>query len=432
MFIQSNFKVDYGKACYDNLIFSEADKRVLRGLASQVAEISARPVMSERKKLWTRHNDLKGTRPLILADPENGWNEIITPDNIQCLNNVAQYWEFYLRKLIFWADQLSDDFIVEPVFDLPLVYDETRWSIEGSELKATDKTYDEKGGAYHIDSILTDYSMIDRIRKPVLTIDQAKSQALLETAHEIFDGLLEVRSHTVWYWSLGMTDEYAFLRGMDKLMYDFYDEPECVHAVMEQLTQGMMEKIDFLEANGLYHLNNDWTYVGSGGIGYSSQLPADGFSGKVRTKDMWVLLESQITVGVSPAMFEEFIWPYQKRIADRFGLLCYGCCEPMDERFDIVRRASNLRRVSVSPWANKSIMSEKLGDSYIYSMKASPSPLALSSLDEELVRKEIRDALQIASGNHLEIIMKDNHTLGHQPLNLIRWTQIAKEEVERL
>ena len=33
--------------------------------------------------------------------------------------------------------------------------------------------------------------------------------------------------------------------------------------------------------------------------------------------------------------------------------------------------------------------------------------------------------------NHVEIIMKDNHTLGKNPQNLIRWTQIAREEVNK-
>lgn len=432
MYMQSNFRVDYGKADYSNLVFDAADCQVLKDLAKKVQEIAALPMMQERKQLWTKHNDLEMTRPLILADPEHGWNEIITPDQILCKNNIAQYWEYYLRKLIHWGTVLDDDFVVEAIFDLPHVYSETPWGIEGSELQVTNKSYIEGGGAYHIDKILTDYELIDRIRKPKLSIDYEKSTFLLEVAEDIFSNILNVRQHSVWYWSLGLTDEYVFLRGMEDLMFDFYDEPEKVHEVMEILMNALLEKVDYLEQEKLFHLNNDWTYVGSGGIGYTNQLPQADFSGHVRTKDLWLLLESQITVGVSPEMFAEFIWPYQKQIAERFGLLCYGCCEPLDERIDIIKEAKNLRRVSVSPWANQEWMSEKLARDYVYSLKLSPTPLASSNMDENTVRSQLRESLKTCRNNQLELIMKDNHTLGHNPNNLTRWTQIAREEVENL
>ena len=432
MFAQSNIRLDFNKARYDDLNFSAADRAILRELGQQVAEIAARPIMAERRILWRKHNDLERTRPLILADPENGWNEIITQDQIRCTNNIAQYWEFYLRKLIYWGNELDDDFTVEAIFDLPHVYSETPWGVAGSAKHATDRAVTEQGSAYHIDAVLEDYAQISQITRPQLTIDFDKSNQLYTTAHEIFDGVLKVRQHSVWYWSLGLTDEYAFLRGMENLLYDFYDEPDAVHEVMGILTDGMLAKVDYLESQGLFHLNNDHTYVGSGGLGWTSQLPADRYKGYTRTQDMWLLLESQITIGVSPEMFAEFIWPYQKRIADRYGLLCYGCCEPMDDRFEIVKQAKNLRRVSVSPWANKAKMAEFLGDGYVYSMKPSPTPLAQKTLDEALCRAEIREGLSLTRNNHVEILMKDNHTLGKNPQNLVRWTQIAREEINRL
>jgi hypothetical protein len=49
-----------------------------------------------------------------------------------------------------------------------------------------------------------------------------------------------------------------------------------------------------------------------------------------------------------------------------------------------------------------------------------------------VVRKRIRDILNIVKGCIIEIIMKDNHTIGKNPDNVIRWTQIAREEAERI
>lgn len=368
----------------------------------------------------------------MLCDPENGWNEIVTDSQIKCVNSIARHWENYLRKLIFWGNEMNDDYVVEPYFDLPYVYKEKLWGVAGSNKKASEKKTQLDGGAYHIETVLEDYSQIKDITKPELDIDYKTTENLLETAHEIFDGNLSPRTNTVWFWSVGLTDEFTFLRGMDKLLYDFYDEPESIHQVMDILLKGTMEKLDFLEANNLFCLNNDGTYVGSGGIGFIDTLPPADFDGKVKTKDMWALAESQVTIGVAPDMFKEFIFPYQKKLMERFALTCYGCCEPMDERIDIVRTVSNLRRVSVSAWANKQIMADKLKHDYIYSMKPTPAHLAMPKMDEELVRREIKEALKITRDNCLEIVMKDNHTLGNNPDNLKNWVKIVREEIESM
>ncbi len=130
-------------------------------------------------------------------------------------------------------------------------------------------------------------------------------------------------------------------------------------------------------------------------------------------------------------MFEEFIFKYQLPILKLFGLNCYGCCEPIEKRWSIVKKIPNLRRVSVSSWANFEQMRENLRDDYIYSLKMTPTDLAVPFMDEDVVRRRIRDILNIAKGCIIEIIMKDNHTIGNNPDNVIRWTRIAREEVEK-
>ncbi|GAI45767.1 unnamed protein product, partial [marine sediment metagenome] len=133
-----------------------------------------------------------------------------------------------------------------------------------------------------------------------------------------------------------------------------------------------------------------------------------------------------------PEMFAEFIFPYQLPILERFGLNCYGCCEPLDKRWRVVKNAPRLRRVSVSPWANLADLADKLGEQYIYSMKPHPGDLAVPSLNEERIRSELRRALQITRNCRVEIIMKDNHTIANNPQNVIRWCQIAREEAEAI
>jgi hypothetical protein len=53
-------------------------------------------------------------------------------------------------------------------------------------------------------------------------------------------------------------------------------------------------------------------------------------------------------------------------------------------------------------------------------------------LDEERVRSDLRATFAATAGCRVEAIMKDNHTIGNNPQNVIRWCRIAREEAERL
>jgi len=141
---------------------------------------------------------------------------------------------------------------------------------------------------------------------------------------------------------------------------------------------------------------------------------------------VWGFCESQETVGVSPDTFAEFVFPYQEPILARFGLNCYGCCEPLDKRWHIIKKIANLRRLSVSPWADNEKMAQQLQDNYIYSLKPSPAELAMADFDERRIRRELREVLVITRQCCVEIVMKDNHTIRKDPRRVIRWVQIQE------
>jgi len=403
------------------------EREILRTLALRVRELSELPEQEEKRRLWYRHNALERTRPVVFCDPENGWNEIIPPQSLQCEGRLARHWEMWLRKEIFWGESMGDDKVIEPYFDVPYLYEETSWGLEERIIRT------EERGSYRWDPPLKDYRDMDKLRFPEIHIDEEASEKLLNLAQEVFGDILIVRRKTIWWWTLGMTWTLVNLRGLEQVMLDMYDHPRELHELMAFLRDGHLRKLDFLEQHNLLSLNNDGTYVGSGGFGYTTELPQRDFDGvHVRTIDMWGFAESQETCYVSPEMFEEFIFPYQYAILERFGLNCYGCCEPLHPRWYVVKRFPRLRRVSVSPWADLRKMAEYLGREYIYSMKPSPSDLAVPRIDEEYIRKKLREALEITKDCCVEVIMKDNHTIGGNPENVIAWCRIAKEEAERV
>ncbi|HEY3288921.1 MAG TPA: hypothetical protein VGK87_02220, partial [Anaerolineae bacterium] len=284
----------------EDLYVSASERQVLQRLAERVAELAARPLETQKRDLWTSHNMLRPTRPVVFCDPENGWNEIISPGLLTCEGRLARDWEMTLRKEIFWGEQMRDDRVVQPFFDGRHVYPESDWGMHETKVGG------EHGGAYTWVAPLSCYEDLPRLHFPVIKVDEEATQRVMSLAQETFGDLLTVRLKTAWWWTMGMTWTLVNLRGLSQMMYDMVDYPDQLHQLMAILRDGHLAKLDWLEQRGLLSLNNDGTYVGSGGFGWTKELPQADFDGHVRPIDMWGFAESQETVGVSAAMFAEF------------------------------------------------------------------------------------------------------------------------------
>jgi hypothetical protein len=406
---------------------SDGDCFVLRDLAKQAAEAAARPEQKERAALWEKHNRLEATRPLVFCDPENGWNELIPDSVMRCQGELAAIWENRLRKDLFWANEMGDDKVTDNNFYVYYVYSDSGWGIPTHIVRSN-----EELGSYTWKPGLESYDMIDKLHFPEIIVDYESTEKIRQIAEYIFGGILNVELRGQWWWSINPTNDLVYMRGLEQFMMDFMDYGDELHRVMAFLRDGYLHKLDFLQKNNLLSRNDGNIYVGSGGFGFVNELPSSDFDGKVRLRDMWGFSESQETICISPEMFEEFVFAYQLPLMEPFGLCCYGCCEPMDMRIEIVKKARNLRRVSVSPWAQREKMRDAMGANYIYSYKPTPADIARPVSDWERIRKELRETLAIAKDCRLEIIMKDNHTLGNNPDNAKTWCRIAKEEAMRL
>jgi hypothetical protein len=409
-----------------DMSLSTAERQTLRSLAGRAAELAARPVEAEKRELWTRHNRLEATRPVIFCDPENSWNEILPPESLACSSALGRNCEFQLRRQIFWGEQMNDDTTLASTFDIPHVHQAPDWGLSQQQIGG------EHGGAYRWNAPIQSEADLERLHAPVLRIDFDATQRLAALADEIFGDLLPVRIKTGWFWTVGLTQTLVYLRGLEQMLFDLAENPTLMHRLMGILSRGTLALLEALEEGGLLYLNNDGAYIGSGALGWTDELPQKDFTGMVRLQDLWGLAESQETVGVSPRMFGEFIFPYQLPLMQRFGLICYGCCEPADNRWKYLSTLPNLRRVSVSPWSDRAKMAGLLGNRYIFSLKPNPAHLAMETFDEELVRSALRTDLEAGRGCRVEVVMKDNHTIRNDPRRVIRWVQIAKEEAERI
>ena len=81
-------------------------------------------------------------------------------------------------------------------------------------------------------------------------------------------------------------------------------------------------------------------------------------------------------------MHEEFDIEYAREYFDGFGLVYYGCCEPLDRKIDIVRKLPNLRKISITPWADVKRAAEQMGSDFVMARKPNPAMVAVPELDE--------------------------------------------------
>jgi hypothetical protein len=134
---------------------------------------------------------------------------------------------------------------------------------------------------------------------------------------------------------------------------------------------------------------------------------------------------------VSPAMFKEYEVDYVSRICERFGLVYYGCCDPLDQKMDEVRMIPHVRKVSMSPWVEEERGAAEIGDEFVYSRKPTPALLAEQRFDPDRVRADLVASRTVCEKNGcpLELILKDISTVRYEPERLFQWAQIAKEVV---
>ncbi len=403
------------------MIIMNRDREILRQLATEVAEISASPGMTKLKEDWKRLNALQSPRPMICVSPEGSWREIITEKDLLCEDELMRFFERVLRMKIYWATGIGDDTPISEYFNVPYQVKETPYllGMEDVEQRVSDT------GSFHYKVMIDDLAEgLEKLRFRKVTLDRQESERKLSAAQESFGDILKVRHRGQFWWTLGITAEVIKLIGLEALMIDMYEDPDGLHRLMAWFRDEHLNLMNQYESLGILSLNNEDDLIASGGIGYTDELPEG--NGPLSYRDLWGFSESQETVGISPQMFGEFIFPYQLPMLERFGINCYGCCEPVEGRWEWIKTIPRLRRISVSPWSNKEQMADLLGKDYIFSRKPNPSYVCCG-FNEEAIKKELEETLSLASKLNLEIILKDTHTLENHPERLRKWVEIARK-----
>jgi hypothetical protein len=284
---------------------------------------------------------------------------------------------------------------------------------------------------------------IDKLKERTFEVDRELSMGLKERLESIFGDIMSVRlgnydnffpeiGYTPFLGNnfVGITMDLFKLVGNQNLMFWPYDHPEDLHRLLRYLTDDRIRLYKWLHKENLLVFNTDNQFAGPSSYGYVSDLPDPDSSEKVEFDKLWVWPESQETTPISPQMFDEFFLPYIAEVSNMFGMAYYGCCEPIDDRIEYIKKSiPKLRTVSISGWNDFAKIGEHLGSAYVHSKKPNPTYLSGPNPNWTDARKDIMDSFKACPGGNIEFIVRDVYNVNGDIKRLPEWVKMTKKAV---
>lgn len=410
---------------------SQRDRQILRRLAAKQMEYSQLPIMKERTREWREHHNFCGKRPMIHLEMGTFSQEII-PQRLECEGETARNLEWQLYDNFLNFELFDDDRIVSDYFKVGY---STYFTLFGQKISA-DHVKNSEGNdlGHRFRYVIHDlHEDADKLGKTEFGYAESKEEtrAYQSQLNEIFGDILPVKIECDALYSVP-TQDVIHMMGMEQAMFAMYDYPDEFKAMMNRIADDTIAYYRWAEQEGLIMPTTEGQWLGQGTFCYTDELPGEEEFKKrpFTTKDVWGFMDSQETVSISPEMFEEFIFPCYERIANQYGLLSYGCCEPVHPIWDnCLSKFEHLRKVSISPWCDEEFMGERLrGRKTIYHRKPFPNFLGVGeTLDEEAFKKHINKTLSAARGCELEFTQRDVYSINHDIPKAHRYVELIRE-----
>ena len=404
---------------------SQHDIAILRKRAQLQLDYANSPQNEVILKQWEAQAEGRRESPPVRLLFSNFFDEVITP-RLECEGDLARSIEARLLSTLAGRELFNDDTPIAPTYNI-------QWEthIKPFGLRAQKhRPKGSKSGGYHIEPVITDLEEeIDQLKGGYFGVNRESTLERKELLENIFGDILPTQ---LVMGSLpgGLTNPIVHLMGMEEYYLAMYDCPEAVHQAMDMGTRVYEAYYDFLEKESLLLPTHGISPVGQETFAFNNELPANNVT---KTKHCWGFLESQETTAVSSETFGEFVRPYQQRLADRFGLLSYGCCERVDDIWeDHLSQWSNLRKLSVSPFNNEDRVGEYLrGTRVVYYSKPRAEYVTCERpMDEEALTQYFKGVCEAASGCLFEIAQREVGTIFGEVERGRRYVELAKQAVD--
>ena len=390
---------------------------IIRELAKQYAALANADEQQRANRRMKDTNDLKIVRPPVLID-EIPWHELMPDPDLVCLceDPVARRTEWFFRRALYQKKHFRADLLMSTDWKVRMAYEISPLGIE----KQVERSV---SGSKSFKDVLEKEDSLEEILEPSFSARPDLDEKNMNFFTDLFHDIMPVRLVGSNCMYMQFWDDISELRGVEPIYEDMYDRPEYLHRIMKIFVRRASARMDFLEKH--FHVDNDPISLHCT-PGMISGLAEDGL------KATWYRGMAQPFSCVSPAMFKEFEFDYIKPLAERCAYTYYGCCEPLDNRIEILKGIRNLRKVGVSPWANEEICAEQLGNNYVFARKPNPANVAYRT-DPNVIRKETEKTVKLCLkyGCPVELVLKDISTVARRPDNLITWANTVSDVLDQ-
>ena len=427
------------------MLVSDNDKQVLREVAKRYREIADLPEMQIRKQQWKDLHDLKPQKPMMILSP-NWLDGYMSDYELRCEDPKLRNVELKMMVSIKQFEQMGDDIVIEPYFRIG--WQGKNMNVTGTDfgdIKVEMELAREGGIAHKSFFPIKTPDDVKRLSPRTFKVDREPALEMQATLEDTFGDILPVLLGNydnfdlnigdqpfVGNMFIGVTWDVFHLIGAEAMMLWPYDCPDVLQELLAFLVDDKKRFFQYLVDEGLLVSNTDNQFIGAMSYGYVSDLP-ENKTENVVLKDLWAWSESQETQMMSPDMLAEVYLPSMAELANLFGLAYYGCCERIDNKFELLtKQIHNIRCFSISGWSDVDKFTEKLGKNYVASIKPFPAYVSSPTAQWDKVKEDAKRASEAVKRNNTpaEVIFMDVYSKTVTPDRAAEWVRIWKEALE--
>jgi hypothetical protein len=385
--------------------------------------------------MWYDLNDaVPGARPPVVIETWTFNGDFLPAEVFRCETDLGRHVERQLLANIRNHEWIDDDKVCPDDFTMT-------WSVKVDEFgglkiqrtKATDAQGRTLG--WHDEHPIQDLEEDLHLLKPAIcSVDKEDTYRHQAFYEELLGDILPVKLRGHHFGRTILTERVVNLMGMEAFFLAMYDCPDEVHQLMAFLRDNALRMMRWAEAEGLITPNSGNQQSWGSSYNFTTKLPREGeLDRPAKLSEIWGQVNSQETVGIDPAMFREFCFPYYRDLAEVFGLVYYGCCEPVHQFWDDLQHLPNLKKISISPWTDQEFMGEALkGTGVVFSRKPDPNLLGVvPEFDEQAWTAEIDRTLKATGPDVLvELLVRDVYTVHGNLGKAKRAAEIARQRVD--
>ena len=404
------------------------DREHIRELIKKYAdEIAFSEKCREREQRYKDLNALKVVRPPVLLF-EIPWGEIRS-DELKCENETYRGLEYAIKERFFQWNHYQGDHTFPATWDVGVSVGHSGYGIHSKERQIASTT-----GAYisahEYEDQLQNEEDVEKIKFPTITFNKEGTENNMNYYRELLGDIMPVRKKGVEA-HFSTWDTILSLHGAMQCYEDMSDRPEFVHALMKRFTD--IHNFELDEYERLNVLETEVYYLHCTPALCHDMPHKDLDTEKISLSDIWCRTSAQVLAVVSPEMQTEYDIDYAKTYSNRCKYTYYGCCEPLHNKIDELQAITNLKRISITPWANVDEAAEKMGNRFVMSYKPNPAFVSGATFDPEPVEKEITHVLEACkrNGTPCEFVIKDISTIANRWENLAQWEQTVNKVIDR-